>query len=166
VTTAPPPPAVAWRAPYPGGWARDFRFGEWLGDPLTPLFEACLLPVLERAFWAALRREAGMPTPRPTYAVVDGWYYASLNFWPPHALGTVARLARRPRLLRVLLQLAPPRGVGPRAVGPRVADGGSAAPPHVRAGGGVQRQTSRRRHASPPLQAAAGGCRRTAPPRK
>ena len=107
MTTAPAPPVGAWRAPYPGGWARDFRFGEWLGDPVTPLFETCLLPVLERAFWAALRREAGMPTPRPTYAVVDGWYYTSLNFWPPHALGWVGRVARHPRLLRVLLQFVP-----------------------------------------------------------
>ena len=107
MTTAPSQPVVSWRAPYPGGWARDYRFGEWLGDPLTPLFETGLLPVLERAFWAALRRVADMPTPRPTYVVVDGWYYASLNFWPPHALGWVARLARHPRLLRVLLQFVP-----------------------------------------------------------
>ncbi|HET7767661.1 MAG TPA: PEP-utilizing enzyme [Chloroflexota bacterium] len=98
----------AWAAPHPGGWARDFRFGEWLGDPLTPLFETWLLPVLERAFWAAQLRVAGMPTPEPTYVVVNGWYFTSLNFWPPSALGWLWQLARHPRLLRVLLQFVPP----------------------------------------------------------
>ena len=63
MTTAPSPPVVSWRAPYPGGGARDYRFGEWLGDPLTPLFETGLLPVLERAFWAALG--AWRTCPRP-----------------------------------------------------------------------------------------------------
>jgi rifampicin phosphotransferase len=97
----------AWRAPYPGGWARNFRFGEWLGDPVTPLFETWLLPAMERSFWVGLRRVADMPAPRPTYVVVNGWYFTSMNFWPPNALGWLIRLARHPRLMRVLLQFNP-----------------------------------------------------------
>ena len=98
---------VTWQAPIPGGWARDFRFGEWLGDPVTPLFETWLLPMLEAAFWRALRRIADMPTPQPTYVLVNGWYFTSMNFWPRHAVGWLWQIARHPRLLRVLLQFVP-----------------------------------------------------------
>jgi hypothetical protein len=96
-----------WQAPYPGGWARNFRFGEWLGDPITPLFETWLLRVLERAFWAALRRVADMASPHPTYVVVNGWYFTSMNLWPQHGLGWFLRLVCHPRLIRVLLQFVP-----------------------------------------------------------
>src|ERR687898_632720 len=105
--TPPAPATITWQPPHPGGWARNFRFGEWLGDPITPLFETWLLPTLETAFWQALRRLTGMPTPRPTYVVLHGWYFTSLNFWPGHPLGWLWRLARHPRLFRVMLQFVP-----------------------------------------------------------
>jgi pyruvate,water dikinase len=122
---------TAWRAPSPGGWARDFRFGEWLGDPLTPLFETLLLPTLESSFWAALRRTTGMPTPHPTYVVVNGWYFTSLNFWPPHALGWIWQLIRHPRLLRVMLQFVP--ALAGAAVEPWAREWRSSALPRYRA---------------------------------
>src|SRR5688572_613501 len=131
MTTLTSDPAVVWRAPYPGGWARDFRFGEWLGDPVTPLFETRLLPTLERAFWAALRRVAGMPTPQPTYVVVHGWYFTSLNFWPGHPLGWLWQLARHPRLLRVLLQFVP--ALADRALAPWAREWRTAGLPRYRA---------------------------------
>jgi rifampicin phosphotransferase len=108
ITPATEATQVAWEAPYPGGWLRNFRFGEWLGDPVTPLFETWLLPVLEQAFWGALRRASDMPTPQPTYVVVHGWYFTSMNFWPRHTVGWLWRLIRHPRLMRVMLQFAPP----------------------------------------------------------
>jgi pyruvate,water dikinase len=122
---------VDWRAPYPGGWARNFRFGEWLGDPVTPLFETWFLPVAERSLWAGLRRVADMPTPQPTYVVVHGWYFTSMNFWPPNALDWLARLVRHPTLLRVLLQFNP--ALADWALRPWVREWQSAGLPRYRA---------------------------------
>jgi rifampicin phosphotransferase len=129
--SANPSAGVDWRAPYPGGWARNFRFGEWLGDPVTPLFETWFLPVAERSFWATLRRVADMPTPQPTYVVVHGWYFTSMNFWPAHAFGWLARLARHPMLLRVLFQFNP--ALADWALRPWVREWQSAGLPRYRA---------------------------------
>ena len=41
------PEPVRWEAPLPGGWVRNFRLGEWLGAPMTPLLtEEKLSPLL------------------------------------------------------------------------------------------------------------------------
>jgi rifampicin phosphotransferase len=122
---------VVWETPHLGGWARNFRFGEWLGDPVTPLFETWLLPALEHAFWAALRRVADMPTPHPTYVVVHGWYFTSMNFWPRQTLGMLWRLVRHPRLMRVILQFVP--ALANWALAPWVREWRVAALPHYRA---------------------------------
>lgn len=34
------PDIVSWDPGLPGGWLRDIRLGEWLGAPVTPLFES------------------------------------------------------------------------------------------------------------------------------
>ena len=37
------PPDVSWDSPAPGAYTRMLRFGEWIGEPVTPLFESWLL---------------------------------------------------------------------------------------------------------------------------
>jgi pyruvate,water dikinase len=74
---------VKWESPVPGAWLRNFRLGEWLGEPVTPLFETWLLPKLEDTMFKRIERWVlGAPTPRPYHVVVNGWYFASVNFLP------------------------------------------------------------------------------------
>ncbi|MDG7016014.1 MAG: hypothetical protein JRM82_01410, partial [Nitrososphaerota archaeon] len=75
------PENVEWKAP-PGAWMRNFRLGEWLGEPLTPLFESWLLERLEERLFSRLERVMGIPAPRPYHATVNGWYFANMNFLP------------------------------------------------------------------------------------
>jgi pyruvate,water dikinase len=94
------PEEVEWQAP-PGGWVRNYRIGEWLGDPVTPLFETWLLPRIETAVDDKHREVLGMPGPHPPYVVVNGWYYGSMNHMPDNAGGMYWILLRYllPRML-------------------------------------------------------------------
>src|SRR5260370_33473726 len=80
ITALPEP--VAWEVPLPGAWARDIRLGEWLGDPLTPLFASWGLPRIEERFRTNQRQIAGVSVPQPMYIVVNGWYFYSPSFLP------------------------------------------------------------------------------------
>jgi phosphohistidine swiveling domain-containing protein len=98
--TAVPEP-ISWTPPLPGAWSRDFRLGEWLGDPVTPLFESWLLTRIEdrmHAFYAAL---LGVAPPDPTHVIVNGWYFYGLNFMPARPAAMLAMMVRHvlPRLL-------------------------------------------------------------------
>lgn len=101
---------LEWRAP-PGAWARNFRLGEWLGSPLTPLFESWLLERIEEGFSASFQEMFGVPPRPPHHTIVNGWYFASLSFLPStplEMLGTLARhflprFVRRPRWTSVLI---------------------------------------------------------------
>src|SRR5258708_862043 len=53
------PPEVSWACPAPGVYSRSFRFGEWLAEPPTPLFESWLLSAMEDGLHDVLRREIG-----------------------------------------------------------------------------------------------------------
>ncbi len=94
---------VRWEAP-PGAFARSFRLGEWIGEPVTPLFESWLLTTMEETMHGEYARLIGQPAPRPLHVVVNGWYYYSLNFLPASfggiarmVPGMLVRLAREPR---------------------------------------------------------------------
>lgn len=94
---------VRWEAPT-GAYARNLRLGEWIGDPVTPLFETWLLTTMEETMHAGYARLVGQPAPRPLHVVVNGWYYYSLAFLPasPAAIarmlpGVLLRMARAPR---------------------------------------------------------------------
>jgi pyruvate,water dikinase len=105
------PAAVRWDAPS-GAFARNFRLGEWLGDPVTPLFESWLLTTMEETMHAEYAHLIGQPAPRPLHAIVNGWYYYSLNFLPA-SIGGIARmlpgiLVRLPRHARRLAPVFPP----------------------------------------------------------
>ena len=74
------PPDVSWESPAPGAYTRMLRFGEWLGEPVTPLFESWLLTAMEDRMHAFFRQEIGQIAPRPYHVVVNGWYFYSINF--------------------------------------------------------------------------------------
>jgi rifampicin phosphotransferase len=71
------PDSVSWTSPHKGGWMRNFRFGEWLPEPVTPLFESWLLTRAEEAFSREHRALFGISIPPPLHVSVNGWYYCS-----------------------------------------------------------------------------------------
>lgn len=72
-----PAESVTWTSPAPGGWMRNFRLGEWLPEPVTPLSESWLLARIEEGEVASEERDFGL-RPRPPYHVlVNGWYFSS-----------------------------------------------------------------------------------------
>ena len=97
------PSEARWDAP-PGSFARNFRLGEWIGDPVTPLFESWLLTTMEETMHADYARLVGQAAPRPLHVIVNGWYYYNLGFLPTSVRaiartlpGLIVRLARDPR---------------------------------------------------------------------
>ena len=68
------PEPVTFTAPGPGLWMRNFRLGEWLPDPMTPLFRDWLLEQLHEGFVAGARRSSGAALAFPS-AAINGWYY-------------------------------------------------------------------------------------------
>jgi hypothetical protein len=101
------PEPVSWSPPHSGWWLRTFRLGEWLPEPVTPLFADWLLPVLERGAARAMQAETGLAM-RPEGGVVNGWYYTTPQ---PRVDGSLALQALRhpsvlllaPRVVMLLL---------------------------------------------------------------
>jgi pyruvate,water dikinase len=98
------PPDVSWESPAPGAYTRMLRFGEWIGEPVTPLFESWLLTGMEDRMHAALRELIGQIAPRPYHVVVNGWYFYSINFISGGALlrslpSMLMKAVRHPRYI-------------------------------------------------------------------
>jgi phosphohistidine swiveling domain-containing protein len=74
---------VSWDPPAVGAFTRTFRFGEWISEPVTPLFESWLLTAMENRLHALLEELLGERDPRPYHVVVNGWYYYSINWLSP-----------------------------------------------------------------------------------
>jgi len=96
------PPDVSWDAPAPGAYTRMLRFGEWIGEPVTPLFESWLLTAMEDRMHALFRELIGQIAPRPYHVVVNGWYFYSINFISGGAFlrslpGMLVKAIRSPR---------------------------------------------------------------------
>ncbi|MDP9250670.1 MAG: hypothetical protein M3O78_04815, partial [Chloroflexota bacterium] len=96
------PPDVSWESPAPGAYTRMLRFGEWIGEPVTPLFESWLLTAMEDRMHALFRELIGQIAPRPYHVVVNGWYFYSINFISGGAFlrslpGMLVGLVRHPR---------------------------------------------------------------------
>jgi len=99
------PAAHSWDSPARGFYSRSFRLGEWISEPVTPLFESWLLSRMEEGLHATHRAWVGQIAPRPFHVIVNGWYFYSLNFLPlslravgrslPHILSRVIRSPRR-----------------------------------------------------------------------
>jgi len=92
ITSLPEP--ESWKAPLPGAWARNIRLGEWLGDPVTPLFASWGLPGIEDRLYSNFHHLAGTPIPRPIHIYVNGWYFCSLDFLPSSPTSMVWKLLR------------------------------------------------------------------------
>lgn len=109
IVSAPAAP-VDWTAPA-GAWSRDFRLGEWLGGPLSPLFESWLLERIEDGFARSFQEMFGFPVLLPHHTIVNGWYFATLDFIPSGPLAMIRtlvryvlpRFIRRPRWMSVAL---------------------------------------------------------------
>lgn len=102
------PPDVSWDAPAPGVYVRSLRFGEWIPEPVTPLFESWLLTAMEERFHDRLLGEIGQRVPRPYHVVVNGWYFYTINWMTFGALGRslptlLPKLVRHPRRLAGVL---------------------------------------------------------------
>lgn len=98
------PPEASWEPSTPGGYTRNLRFGEWISEPVTPLFESWLLSALEEATHAFYLHEIGQRIPRPYHVVVNGWYFYTLNWATPRAFARnlpnmLWHLVRSPRSL-------------------------------------------------------------------
>ena len=97
--------AIEWRVELPGAWLRNFRLGEWLDGPVTPLFESWGLTGIERRMHATYQSWIGITAPVPAHVVVNGWYFYGFNFMPADARAMVTDLllhivpsfVRRPR---------------------------------------------------------------------
>jgi pyruvate,water dikinase len=96
------PPDVSWKAPAPGAYTRQLRFGEWISEPVTPLFESWLLAIMEERLHAHLKAWTGQRAPLPHHVVVNGWYFYSLKWLAPGSMlrslpGILWHLVRSPR---------------------------------------------------------------------
>jgi phosphohistidine swiveling domain-containing protein len=94
------PGLVDWTPPAPGYWMRNFRLGEWLPEPMTPLFADWLLARLEQGYLQATCSHTGAALVFP-HAAINGWYYTATPRPSPRVLLPVL-LAGRGRLVRFL----------------------------------------------------------------
>jgi rifampicin phosphotransferase len=102
------PPDVSWDPPTPGFYTRTYRFGEWISEPVTPLFESWLLSAMEDRTHALYRELLGQRISRPYHVVVNGWYFYSMNWATPAAFARnmpsmLLHLIRSPRVLAGVL---------------------------------------------------------------
>jgi rifampicin phosphotransferase len=92
------PDPVDWTPPAPGYWMRNLRLGEWLPEPMTPLFADWLLDRLDHGEQHATRDHVGAALEFP-HAAINGWYYLGTPALSPRTIAT-ALLQGRGRLLR------------------------------------------------------------------
>ncbi|HUF06134.1 MAG TPA: PEP/pyruvate-binding domain-containing protein [Candidatus Binatia bacterium] len=98
------PPDVSWEPPALGAFTRQLRFGEWISEPVTPLFESWLLTAMEERTHADYLKMIGQRVPRPYHVVVNGWYFYTLNWATPAAFARnlpnmLWHLIRSPRVI-------------------------------------------------------------------
>lgn len=104
MTALPEPIGQAvWASSAPGGWMRNFRLGEWLPDPVTPLCDTWLLACIENGEISAEERDFGL-RPRPPYHVlVNGWYFSSPIAGGVSPGGALRALLRHPLMIASLV---------------------------------------------------------------
>jgi phosphohistidine swiveling domain-containing protein len=99
ITALPEP--VEWDPPHDGWWLRNLRLGEWLPEPVTPLFADWLLPQLEAGFATGSAAEEIGVSLVPDSTIINGWYYTTPE-GKTSPLTTAIHLLRHPRALLVL----------------------------------------------------------------
>jgi rifampicin phosphotransferase len=90
------PDPVSWAPPTPGYWMRNLRLGEWLPEPMTPLFADWLLAQIDHGEQQATRADVGTTLAFP-HAAINGWYYLGTPALSPRTILT-ALLQGRGRL--------------------------------------------------------------------
>jgi rifampicin phosphotransferase len=93
---------VSWAIREKGAYTRQLRLGEWIGAPVTPLFESWLLSAMEVRMHRFFLDEIGQRAPLPHHVIVNGWYFYSLNWLSPGNLlrslpGILSHVVRSPR---------------------------------------------------------------------
>ena len=88
------PDQVTWDPGHAGTWLRNFRLGEWLLGPVSPLFETWLLTGIEDRLHGHYARWIGYAPPTPAHVVVNGWYFYGFNVIPTNPLKMVWLLLR------------------------------------------------------------------------
>jgi phosphohistidine swiveling domain-containing protein len=94
------PDPVDWTPPTPGYWMRNLRLGEWLPEPMTPLFADWLLERIDHGEQQATRDHVGAALAFP-HAAINGWYYLATPPLSPRAIATTL-VQGRGRLLRFM----------------------------------------------------------------
>lgn len=102
------PDDLSWEPPAPGIYQRSLRFGEWIPEPVTPLFESWLLPRMERRLHDHLTELIGQVAPEPLHVIVNGWYYYSLNWLPVPGVAFTRNLINIVRRVRKDWRMAAP----------------------------------------------------------
>jgi len=110
-------PPMAWTAPGPGLWMRNFRLGEWLPEPTTPLFATWLLPMIEQGYLDGMHTTVGVRVPF-RWALVNGWYYNAAPIPSPALLARVLAGGRQTvtTLFHALIQVGRNPAAADRAV--------------------------------------------------
>jgi pyruvate,water dikinase len=94
------PDPVRWTPPASGYWMRNLRLGEWLPEPMTPLFADWLLERLDHGELKATREHVGATLGFP-HAAINGWYYLATPALSPRTI-LAAVLHGRGRLVRFM----------------------------------------------------------------
>jgi pyruvate,water dikinase len=99
------PERVEWKPPHEKGmWSRNFRWGEWLSDPVSPLFASWYLPRTEPAFIKGSARTLGITVQGPIHGIVNGWYFHSGSGLTGPLTIAFQMLFRRFGLMRAVLK--------------------------------------------------------------
>lgn len=108
------PDEARWDVPW-GGWMRNFRLGEWIGDPVTPAFESWLLTDVERGMHAHVEKLFGFTYPRPEHLVINGWYfYGGFNISGPRLRDKLSLLYKIPwSMVKMLFNFRACAGLNP-----------------------------------------------------
>lgn len=115
------PDPVTWAAPGGGGWMRNFRLGEWLPEPVTPLCESWLVACIEQGEADAEERDFGLRPRLPYHVLANGWYFSSPIGGGLPLTGVATALTRHPlRIASLALSTSRP-GVADRLFISRVA---------------------------------------------
>lgn len=96
------PEPVTWVSPTRGGWMRNFRLGEWLPEPVTPLCETWLIAGLEQGEVDGEERDYGLRLRLPYHVLANGWYFSAPVAGGVSLSGILHVLTRHPQLIAML----------------------------------------------------------------
>ncbi len=115
------PEPVEWRPPFTGYWMRNLRLGEWLPEPVTPLFQDWLLERLEEGLLDGMYAMTRARLPWP-HATINGWYYTAAPTFSLTELGEIARavIVSRGTILGFIFDVLIRVGTNPEAADRRV----------------------------------------------